>query len=70
MQGKTISIPAPVGGLNARDSLAEMPPTDAVKMDNWDANTTNISLRLGAQNQATGLPGWVETLLESASLLR
>lgn len=63
MEGKTVSVPAPVGGLNARDSLAEMPPTDAVKMDNWDANTTNISLRLGAQNQATGLPGWVETLM-------
>jgi len=63
MEGKTVSIPAPVGGLNARDSLAEMPPTDAIKMDNWDPNTTNVSLRLGAQYQSTGYPGWVETLM-------
>lgn len=62
MSAKTVSIPAPVGGLNARDSLAEMPPTDAYRMDNWDANTTNISLRLGAQNWVTGLPGFVESI--------
>lgn len=63
MEGRTTSVPAPVGGLNARDSIADMPPTDAILMDNWDANTTSVSLRLGASYKSTGYPGWVETLM-------
>ena len=30
----TASIPSPIGGWNARDSLGAMPPTDAVQMVN------------------------------------
>ncbi len=57
------SVPAPVGGLNARDSIAEMPATDAIKLDNWFCTPTTIQLRYGSSNWATGLSGWVETLM-------
>lgn len=40
-------LPAPVGGLNARDSLAAMPPMDAYVLDNMIADETSLSLRGG-----------------------
>jgi len=67
MEGKTKTVPAPVGGLNARDALADMGPKDAYVMDNADPNTTAVGLRLGSQNWATGLPGAVETLMPYSS---
>lgn len=57
------SIPAPIGGLNARDSIAEMQPTDAIVLDNFVPGTTDCSLRLGSRAWATGLGSPVETLL-------
>lgn len=57
------SVPAPIGGWNARDSLADMPPTDAVTLTNWFPLTTECTLRLGHTQFATGLPGQVETLM-------
>lgn len=60
---QTTSIPAPIGGLNARDSIAAMPPTDAVGMVNWFPTPTNITVRGGASNYATGISGWVETVM-------
>lgn len=58
------SVPAPVGGLNARDSLAEMPATDALVLDNYVPGTTNVTLRLGSAPWATGITGRVNSLLE------
>ena len=57
------SIPAPTGGWNARDSIADMPPTDAVQMDNWFPGTTSVSMRFGYESYATGLGAQVESLL-------
>lgn len=57
------SIPAPIGGLNARDAIAAMPETDALVMTNWFPTPTNIQLRGGCANYATGMTGWVESLL-------
>lgn len=57
------SIPAPIGGLNARDAIANMPPTDAIVMTNWWPTPSNIQLRNGCANYATGMAGWVESLL-------
>lgn len=62
-QVQTASIPSPVGGLNARDSLANMAPTDAIIMDNWFPTPSDVELRNGYMQYATGLPGWVESLL-------
>lgn len=60
------SIPAPCGGWNARDSLAQMKATDAVILENWFPTTTELQLRYGYSNWATGLPSQVESLLTYA----
>jgi hypothetical protein len=57
------TLPAPVGGWNARDALGAMEETDAVVMTNWWPSTTNVELRYGHSQYATGLSGQVETLL-------
>lgn len=56
------STPAPVGGWNARDSAAEMPPGDAVQMDNWFPSTTFAALRNGCSDHVTAISDKVETL--------
>ena len=56
------SLPAPVGGWNARDALANMAPTDAVTLDNLFPGVSSVSLRGGYANHATGMSGQVETL--------
>lgn len=59
----TASVPAPVGGLNARDAIANMPETDAIILDNWFAEPSDVGVRNGYSNWVTGLPGWVESLM-------
>ena len=44
---KTASVPAPIGGWNARDSLANMNPTDAVQLVNWYPTPTDVTMRKG-----------------------
>jgi hypothetical protein len=46
-------IIAPIGGLNARDSLAEMPETDAIILDNWFCQPTWVEFRKGRTTLAT-----------------
>jgi len=43
----TASITAPIGGWNARDSIAEMPATDAVTLTNLYPTPTDVTLRNG-----------------------
>jgi len=57
------SLPAPVGGWNVRDSLANMEATDAVSLDNLFPTVSNVILRGGYTEHATGLSGAVETLM-------
>ena len=64
---RSISTPAPVGGWNARDALANMAPTDAVFMNNWYPAATYAQLRYGYTAYATGITGWTETLLAYTS---
>lgn len=59
----SMSLPSPIGGWNARDSLAEMSPTDSVEMQNWFPLTTECMLRKGYTKHATGIVGQVESLL-------
>jgi hypothetical protein len=59
----SVSLPAPIGGWNARDSLADMPATDAVYLTNWFPATTECVLRKGYARWATGITGTVETLM-------
>ncbi len=60
------SVPAPVGGWNARDGLPEMGATDAVYLTNFFPSTTDVMLRNGYLQYATGLVGQVETLFSYA----
>lgn len=64
---QVVSLPAPVGGWNARDSIAAMPPIDAVIMDNWFPDTDYVKLRNGYANHVTGITGQVETLMQYSS---
>lgn len=59
----TVSIPAPIGGINARDALAAMPPTDAITASNWFGTPSYIGIRNGELVWASGLPGAVETVM-------
>lgn len=61
--GRTQSVPAPIGGLNAVDSVAGMPPTDALVLDNFFPQPTFVQLRNGATAYTTGLPSWVESFI-------
>ena len=61
---KTVTVTAPVGGWNARDPLAEMKPSDAVILDNWFCTPTELKVRKGYSNWATGLDGNVTSLID------
>lgn len=57
-----VTLSAPVGGLNGRDSLAEMDPNDAFQLDNWFPASTSVDTRGGCLDHATGMPTAVESL--------
>ena len=61
-KAQTTSVPAPIGGLNAVNSVAEMPPTDALIMDNMFPSPSTVDVRNGYTSWVTGITGWVETL--------
>ncbi len=63
----TASIPSPIGGWNARDSLAAMQPADAVEMINWFPTPSDIMVRKGYTKHATGITGQVETIINYAA---
>jgi hypothetical protein len=46
-RSKSVSLPPPIGGLNARDSVANMEPEDALVLDNWFPRTTDVAVRNG-----------------------
>lgn len=58
----TTSVPAPINGWNRRDSVAVMKPTDAILIKNWFPTASDIMVRRGSANHATGIPDRVETL--------
>ena len=60
----TASVPAPIGGWNARDSVAEMNPLDAVVLNNFYPTPSQIQLRKGYTQYATGISGQVDTLMQ------
>lgn len=63
--GQPFTFPAPVGGWNTRDPLAEMEPQDAIVLDNYAPTTGNAQLRGGSMPWATGMgSGPVETLMQ------
>lgn len=49
-------LPAPVGGLNYRDPISAMSPTDALVLDNFIPKQTGVELRKGWQYHTTAVP--------------
>lgn len=62
----TASVPAPLGGWNARDSLAEMNPIDAVEMVNFFPTPTDILMRKGYSQHSGGFNGTADTVMNYA----
>jgi hypothetical protein len=60
------SVPAPTGGLNARDSLVAMPPGDAIVLENWWPQPYGCSIRKGSKKMTTGLAGRIDSFAEWA----
>lgn len=58
------SVPSPVGGLNDRDSIADMPATDAVILDNWWPYPSYVASRKGSELHVSGFAAPVETIVE------
>jgi hypothetical protein len=56
------TIPAPVGGLNALDSLLGMPETDAINLINLVPQAYGLQLRRGYEEHSRGMPAEVKTL--------
>jgi hypothetical protein len=68
---KTYSIPAPIGGWNARDALADMDERDAVYLDNWFPETTSVGIRKGNSAFCTVDAGTaVESVMEYGGTTR
>ena len=57
------SLPAPLGGWNARDSYANMDSSDAITLINMFPTVSNLTLRDGYAKYATGLDGKVQTIM-------
>lgn len=64
-EAQIVSIPAPTGGWNARDSLGGMEPTDAVYLINMFPSTTSVVQRYGYSQFSTGYGAadQIETLI-------
>ncbi len=60
---KTYNLPAPVGGINARDALTDMKPDDAVSLENVFCEASDVVVRGGHQSWVTGIGAPVRTLM-------
>lgn len=65
--GFRFSMPAPVGGWNARDNIAQMKATDAVVLDNFFPSTTDVLVRPGSREVASTASGSIQTLMGLAN---
>jgi hypothetical protein len=58
------SIPAPVGGWDAVNALADMPEDRAVVLENWFPSTGDVRVRRGSKIHASGMgSGVVDSLM-------
>lgn len=55
------SVPAPIGGWNAKNPISDMPPGDAISLVNWFTTTVDCVIR-GGNYQFSTVTGLVETL--------
>jgi hypothetical protein len=60
---RTAQVPAPSGGWNARGNLINMPPLDAITMDNVFPGVQEVVLRKGSVDWKTGFAANIKSLL-------
>jgi hypothetical protein len=60
---RSLDIPAPISGLNTRDSLAAMSPTDAIELINYIPQQSGLVSRRGYTEKTTAYPSYVETII-------
>lgn len=65
---QSASLPPPYGGWDAKNALVDMPPENAIILDNWFPGTDKVTLRRGHKAHATGMTGNVDTLLSYSSI--
>jgi hypothetical protein len=68
MPSKSSSLPAPTGGWDTREAIADMPIDHAPIMDNWFPGTDKVIVRRGSAEHASDMSGAVETLLNYTAL--
>lgn len=56
------SLPAPLRGMNMRDSIADMKEGYALVLNNWFCKTSYLEVRGGCSNHLTGMTGTPKTL--------
>lgn len=64
-QNKAVPYPLapPIGGLNARDALAEMDERDAIILDNWFCQPSWVEFRRGMASPTATFAGNAETVM-------
>jgi hypothetical protein len=60
---RAFNLPAPVGGINARDAYTDMSPEDAVNLVNVFPEANYVTVRRGHAQWATGIGQYVQTIL-------
>jgi hypothetical protein len=68
MPSTSTALPPPVGGWDTRESLADMPETHAIILDNWFPSTDKVTVRRGNSSHATGMSNNVESLIDYTPL--
>ena len=59
------TVPPPIGGWNTKDALTDMPPEDALVMDNWFPDISKVQMRRGFSSHSnTTTTTAVDTLHE------
>jgi hypothetical protein len=61
----TQTVPPPTQGLNTTGAVADMPPADAIEMDNFIAQDLGLQMRLGWYEYATNIGGGSATTIRT-----
>jgi hypothetical protein len=56
-QGRSITVPAPYGGLNLRDDITALKPNEARVLENWFATSGQLSIRPGFSRHVGSMGG-------------
>lgn len=63
-QSQIVDVPAPIGGLNTRDSQSTMAITDATELVNWIPQANGLVSRKGYESATTGYSAVPETIIQ------